>query len=187
MLTPFPQRTERDTLAALPGGAGNRHARGPAVADDSRDTPRPFDVRTVEYLLRLMTEHDLSEVEFQKGDHRIRLCKEPKAAPAAAVPGNPAAPAAGLPAQPTSPVPAKSFHEIKSELPGTFYTRPAPDKPEFVKVGSKVTPDTIVCLIIAMKVENPIRAGVSGTVVEVVAQNEQFVDFNAVLFRVDPG
>ncbi|MBX9579606.1 MAG: acetyl-CoA carboxylase, biotin carboxyl carrier protein, partial [Gemmataceae bacterium] len=82
--------------------------------------------------------------------------------------------------------PAKKLLEIKSELVGTFYARPAPDKPEFVKVGSRVTPDTTVCLVIAMKVNNEIKAGVSGTIAEVVARNEDFVDFDAVLFRVDP-
>ncbi|MFO0803820.1 MAG: biotin/lipoyl-containing protein [Gemmataceae bacterium] len=163
------------------------------MADEKQDTPRPFDVKTVEYLLRLMSDHELSEVDLKEGDQRIRLRKGSLAVPAfvpapvAATPAapQPAAPAAASPPPPAAP--AKSnLLEIKSELPGTFYTRPAPDKPEFVKVGSKVTPDTVVCFVSAMKVNTPIQAGVAGTIAEVVAKNDEFVDYGAVLFRVNP-
>ena len=164
------------------------------MADDKRDTPRPFDVKTVEYLLKLMTEHDLSEVELKEGDQRIRLrkgmaCPPAAFAPAAVAPSPPVA-TGGLNTpggqHPPPAAPSKKYHEIKSELPGTFYTRPAPDKPEFVKVGSRVNPDTVVCYVSAMKLNNEVRAGVSGTVAEVVAKNEDFVDYGTVLFRVDP-
>jgi acetyl-CoA carboxylase biotin carboxyl carrier protein len=160
------------------------------VADEKQDTPRPFDVKTVEYLLRLMTDHDLSEVDLKEGDQRIRLRKGPPAnsvAPATMpAPIAPASTAAAPTPASHAPPPASKYHEIKSELPGTFYTRPAPDKPEFVKVGSKVAPDTVVCYVSAMKLNNEVRAGVSGTVVEVVAKNDEFVDYGTVLFRVDP-
>ena len=164
------------------------------MADEKQDKPRPFDVKTVEYLLRLMTDHELSEVDLKEGDQRIRLRKGPLSLPANSFP-----PAAALaPVAPTTtaahvpspsshaPPPPAKYHEIKSELPGTFYTRSAPDKPEFVKVGSKVAPDTVVCYVSAMKLNNEVRAGVSGTVVEVVAKNDEFVDYGTVLFRVDP-
>jgi acetyl-CoA carboxylase biotin carboxyl carrier protein len=165
------------------------------VADEKQDAPRPFDVKTVEYLLRLMAAHELSEIDLKEGDQRIRLRKgvgfplnftpPPVAAPAGGVtsPGPP--PVNAQPAPPPS-APAKKYHEIKSELPGTFYTRPAPDKPEFVKVGSRVTPETVVCYVTAMKVNNEIKAGVSGTIAQVVARNDEFVDYGAVLFLVDP-
>jgi acetyl-CoA carboxylase biotin carboxyl carrier protein len=164
------------------------------VPDDTQDAPRPFDVKTVEYLLRLMTDHDLSEVDLKEGDQRIRLRKGPVGIPmafapaaAAPVPQSHTAPPAGgsAPASPPPPPAASKHHEIKSELPGTFYTRPAPDKPEFVKVGSRVTPDTVVCYVSAMKLNNEVRAGVTGTIVEVVAKNDEFVDYGTVLFRVD--
>ncbi len=166
------------------------------MADDKRDAPRPFDVKTVEYLLRLMSDHELSEIDLKEGDQRIRLRKGGDApvvvaAPVAHAPQHhaaAAAPAASPPPPAASAAPAgKKLLEIKSELIGTFYTKPAPDKPEFVKVGTRVTPDTTVCIVMAMKVNNEIKAGVSGTVTEVVAKNEDFVDFNSVLFRVDPG
>jgi acetyl-CoA carboxylase biotin carboxyl carrier protein len=171
------------------------------VSDEKRDTPRPFDVRTVEYLLKLMTEHDLAEVDLKEGDQRIRLRKgaaippaflptPPQyvhAAPLVPVPVNSpqSATATPVPSAPVSPV--KKYHEIKSEVVGTFYTRPHPDKPEFVKLGSRVTPDTIVGIVMAMKVNNEIKAECNGTIVEVVAKNDQSVDYNAVLYLVDIG
>lgn len=171
------------------------------MADDKRDAPRPFDVKTVEHLLRLMTEHDLSEVDLKEGDERIRLRKgsafpvgfaAPLAPahhaapqPTAHQPAAPAhQPAAGQAAQPAPA--ASKYHEIKSPMVGTFYSRPKPDKPDFVSPGSRVTPDTVVCLIEAMKLYNDIKADVSGTVKEVCVKNGDFVEYNQVLFRVDP-
>ena len=157
------------------------------MADETQDTPRPFDVKTVEYLLRLMTEHELSEVDLKEGDQRIRLRKGSFAAPIAPAPAPVASAPAPVSTASTPVAPAVSrYFEIKSDSPGAFYARPAPDKPEFVKVGSKVTPDTVVCYVTAMKVNSEVKAGIGGTVVEVVAKNEEFVDFGTVLFRVDP-
>ncbi|MCE9567554.1 MAG: acetyl-CoA carboxylase, biotin carboxyl carrier protein [Planctomycetes bacterium] len=144
-----------------------------------------------------MTDHDLAEVDLKEADQRIRLRKGsaiqaglPPAPVSYAAPPTAAhpAPAVTAPTPATQPpVPTKKLLEIKSELVGAFYTRPSPDKPEYVKVGSKVNPDTTVCVVVAMKVNNEIKAGCSGTIVEVVAKNEDYVEFNAVLFRVDPG
>jgi acetyl-CoA carboxylase biotin carboxyl carrier protein len=168
------------------------------VADDKRDAPRPFDVRTVEYLLKLMSEHDLSEVELKEGDQRIRLRKG-AAIPAAflpapphyAGPNNPGpAPAnhpnstSNAPAAP--PVLGRNLAEIKSPMVGTFYARPKPDKPDYVSVGSKVTAKTVVCQVEAMKLFNEIAAEVSGTVVEVCVKNGDPIEYNQVLFRVEP-
>jgi acetyl-CoA carboxylase biotin carboxyl carrier protein len=169
------------------------------VADDKRDAPRPFDVRTVEYLLKLMTEHDLAEVDLKEGDQRIRLRKgspvppnflpAPQPAPHAAAPAVAHAPAPNpaahpAPAQPAAP--AKKLFEIKSPMVGTFYAKPKPDKPDYVSVGSPVTPKTVVCLIEAMKLYNEITADCTGTVAEVCVTNGDFVEFNQVLFRVEP-
>ncbi|WP_439631195.1 acetyl-CoA carboxylase biotin carboxyl carrier protein [Gemmata sp.] len=168
------------------------------MADDKRDTPRPFDVTTVEYLLKLMTEHDLAEVDLTEGEHRIRLRKG-SAIPGRYVAGPPAAypapqPAGPAPAAPQPPAaapqpaaPARNLLEIKSPMVGTYYSRPKPDKPDYVALGSAVRPDTVVCLIEAMKLYNDIKAEVSGKVAEVCVKNGDFVEFNQVLFRVEPG
>ena len=143
------------------------------MADDKRDAPRPFDVKTVEYLLKLMSEHDLAVVDLQEGDQRIRLRK------GGVAPGTPGTPSA-------APAPAKNLVEIKSPMVGTFYSKPDPKQPDFVSVGSKVTPKTTVCTIEAMKTYNPVQAECSGTVAEVCVKSGDFVEYNTVLFRVEP-
>jgi acetyl-CoA carboxylase biotin carboxyl carrier protein len=157
------------------------------VADD-REIPRPFDVRTIRYLVRLMSHHDLSEIDLAEGDLRIRIRRGPRvvqtAAPLAAL-----APASG-PAAPT-PTPAaekptSKLIDIKSPTVGTFYAQRDPGSPPFVTVGDRVHPTKVVCLIEAMKVYNDIQADVSGVIREVCVNNKESVEFNTVLFRVDP-
>jgi len=75
---------------------------------------------------------------------------------------------------------------IESPMVGTFYTAPGPGKPAFVQVGSKVGPDTIVCLIEAMKIFNEIKAETSGTVEAILAKNASAVEFGQPLFRIRP-
>lgn len=74
---------------------------------------------------------------------------------------------------------------IKSPLVGTFYTSPAPGEPAFIKPGDKVTPDTIVCIVEAMKVMNEVRAGVSGTVKSILIDDGSPVEFDTKLIQVD--
>jgi acetyl-CoA carboxylase biotin carboxyl carrier protein len=164
------------------------------VADDKRDAPRPFDVRTVEYLLKLMSEHDLAEVDLKEGDQRIRLRKgsaipaalypAPVAHATAAVP-HPTAPGAHSSA-PAPPAPTRNLIEIKSPMVGTFYGKPDPKKPDYVTIGSKVTPKTVVCTIEAMKIYNEVHADCHGTVVEICVKSGEGVEFEQPLFRVDP-
>ena len=158
---------------------------------EASEKPRPFDVRTIEYLVRLMTEHDLSEIDLSEGDERIRLRRgsrlvaAPHAASApASAPAPHPAPSAAPPA--TAEKPGKKLLEIKSPTVGTFYAQREPGAPPYVSLGTRVTPTTVVGLIMAMKVNNEIQAECSGTVVEVCVKNEEFVEFNTVLFRVDP-
>ena len=73
---------------------------------------------------------------------------------------------------------------ILSPTIGTYYSRPKPDAKDFVKVGDKVTPDTIVCLVEAMKMFNEIPAGVSGTIVEILVNSEDAVHVDMPLFRI---
>jgi acetyl-CoA carboxylase biotin carboxyl carrier protein len=139
-----------------------------------------------------MARHELTEIALQEGEHRIRLRKggAPVFVPAPTPVGQPYPAGAATPegnSAPTGPAtPTKKYHEIKSEMVGTFYSKPKPDKPDYVSVGSAVKPDTVVCQIEAMKIFNEVQAGVSGTVVEVCVKNADFVEFGTVLFRVDP-
>lgn len=156
--------------------------------------PRPFDVRTVRYLVRLMGRYDLGEIDLHEGDRRIRLRRGSRAGtpPASAAPAAPPVHAHTAPPAPSDPAPAaakpeKKYHLIKSETPGTFYARPKPELGPYVTVGSKVVKDkTVVCQIEAMKVFNEIVADCTGTIAEVCVENGQAVEYGSVLFKVDP-
>lgn len=100
-----------------------------------------------------------------------------------AAPAPSAAPVAATPA--AAPVKdVSNLKEIKSPMVGTFYASPSPDAPPFVSAGQAVTPDTVVCIIEAMKVMNEIKAEVAGTVAEICAENGKPVQFGQALFRV---
>src|SRR5262249_47826127 len=127
------------------------------VAEDA-NKPDPFDVQTVKALVALMSRHDLSEIDLRDGPLRIRIRRGPPGGvmtapapvvvPAVSAPVPAAVPAAAPPPAPKAPdKPAKALHEIKSETPGTFYAAPNPGAEPFVRVGSRVTPTTIVCII----------------------------------------
>ena len=75
---------------------------------------------------------------------------------------------------------------IRSPMIGTFYTANEPAAEPFVRVGARVEPDTVVCIVEAMKVFNPIPAEISGTIMEILVKNGQAVEFNQPLFRVRP-
>jgi len=90
-------------------------------------------------------------------------------------------------AAPSAPVAAEApsnLTEIKSPMVGTFYASPSPDSPAYVSVGQAVTPDTVVCIVEAMKVMNEIKAEVSGVIAEIAAENGKPVQFGQALFRV---
>jgi len=82
--------------------------------------------------------------------------------------------------------PAEKLPAIESPMVGTFYASAGPDKAPFVGVGSKIGPDTTVCLIEAMKIFNEIKAETSGTVEEVLVKSGQPVEFGQALYRIRP-
>ena len=143
------------------------------MADDASEKPNPFDVGTIKNLVALMSRHDLSEIDLSMGDQRIRLRRgsritaTPVAFPTSAMPAPTAAPAPAVssskPAAPEKP--ARTRLEIKRETPGTFYAKQNPEAPQpFVMVGSRVKPDTVVCIIEAMKIYNEVPAGCTGVI-----------------------
>jgi acetyl-CoA carboxylase biotin carboxyl carrier protein len=143
-----------------------------------------------------MSTHDLSEIDLREGDLRIRLRRGAGDAPVVQTTAPPALAAAPLTPTAALPVPtapsaaeprnAKPLSTIKSPTPGTFYLAASPDAQAFVKVGSRVAPNTVVCVIEAMKIFNEITADCSGVITEVCVDNQQAVEYNQVLFKVDP-
>jgi acetyl-CoA carboxylase biotin carboxyl carrier protein len=163
------------------------------VTEDGSKIPSPFDVRTIRHLVALMSRHDLSEIDLREGDLRIRLRRGPRgvsvAAPLPAAPAAPPPPPSAVgPAAPPpgADKPDHPVHLIKSPTPGTFYAASSPDAQPFVRVGSRVTPTTVVGIIEAMKIFNEIQAECNGVVREILVENQQPVEYGQVLFKVDP-
>jgi acetyl-CoA carboxylase biotin carboxyl carrier protein len=161
------------------------------VADEPKNDRGPFDVPTIRLLAALMSRHELSEIDLRDGDQRIRLLRggqvvttvsaPPVHASAPAATSQPAANPAAAAEKPT-----KHLVEIKSELVGTFYSRPSPEAESYIKLGGKVTPTTVVGLVEAMKLYNDVQAGCSGVIAEILVENQEAVEYGQVLFRVDP-
>lgn len=120
----------------------------------------------------------VTKAESGNNRHTVTVAAPPAAAPA------PAAPAASPPPPPAAP--PSSLVEIKSPMVGTFYRSPEPGAEAYVKVGSRVAPGQVVCIIEAMKIMNEIESEVSGVVKETLLENAQPVEFGQPLFRVDP-
>jgi len=165
------------------------------VAEKPNSKTNPFEVETIRDLVRLMSKHGLSELDLQDGEKKIRLKKEGLSAPVfAPIMQQQPAPVLQQPAQAqaatTAPVAApaanKNLIEIKSPTPGTFYSQEKPGSPPYVAVGAKINPKTVVCQIEAMKLFNEIAAECTGTIVEILIENKQPVEYGQVLFRVDP-
>jgi acetyl-CoA carboxylase biotin carboxyl carrier protein len=154
------------------------------------------DLEKIKELIEIMKTNDLLEAEIKHGEDRIFLKRCQPQLPQVVVPmvGSPPAIPAGLGGtgvaaplgEPTVPKKEENLVEIKSPIVGTFYATASPDSGSYVAVGSHVTPQTVVCIIEAMKVMNEIKAEVSGTIVEVLVTNGQAVEYGQVLFRVKP-
>lgn len=159
-------------------------------------------------LIKLAAKLEVREVQIEKKDFKlvIKTDKPVKTtniighAPAMAMPSMPAsapaaAPAAAAPpasdAKATPPVEAApandaSLIEVKSPMIGTFYRSSGPDKPAFVKVGDTIAKGDVVCIVEAMKLFNEIESEVSGEIVKVLIDDSTPVEYDQVLFLVDP-
>lgn len=156
-------------------------------------TEKDTDFQKIKKLIKIMKDNDLVEIEIKHSDDKILLKRFQPQQTAVAMPmiGRdaflPAVPEGGGVDKPDSGVQKPNdLVEIKSPIVGTFYATPSPDAESFVETGSGVNPQTVVCIIEAMKVMNEIKAETSGKIVEILATNGQAVEFGQVLFRVKP-
>jgi len=152
------------------------------------------DLERIRKLVEMMKANGLIEVEIQHGDERICLKRfVPQVSPTGTTTG------AVVGAEQRAQVPVEAVGkaemgpeveqeeelvDIKSPIVGTFYEAPSPDSEPYVEIGSHVEPQTVVCIIEAMKVMNEIKAETSGTIVEKLVRNGQAVEYGQVLFRV---
>jgi acetyl-CoA carboxylase biotin carboxyl carrier protein len=140
------------------------------------------DLKDIKAIIDLMKKNDLSVFEMEKDGFRLKLCKGLGDQPVVMSSTAPAV--ANGPTGAATPAESAATKEIVSPMVGTFYRAASPDSSPFVDVGTKVTEDTVVCIIEAMKVMNEIKAETSGVIAEVVAENTKPVQFGQVLFRV---
>ncbi|KAF0170335.1 MAG: acetyl-CoA carboxylase biotin carboxyl carrier protein [Limisphaerales bacterium] len=152
-----------------------------------------MDLKDIKAIIDLMKKNSISEFELEKQEFKIRLKRGNLNGPAAYddAPGVPqyatAAPVAALPAPAAAPVsPTAGDAEIKSPMIGTLYRSPSPEAAPYVDIGSEVGPDTVVCIIEAMKVMNEIKAETRGIITAVVAENSKPVEFGQALFKIRP-
>ncbi|MCX5644945.1 MAG: acetyl-CoA carboxylase biotin carboxyl carrier protein [Phycisphaerae bacterium] len=152
------------------------------------------DVQKIKELIEIMKENDLVKIDIRHGEDYVSLQRAqpqllgtPMGPMLASAPGVPVmvaqTPAGG---RATGQGKGEGLLEVRSPIVGTFYEAPSPDSQPYVEAGSHVDPQTVVCIIEAMKVMNEIKAEVSGTVVERTAANGQAVEYGQVLFRVRP-
>lgn len=156
-----------------------------------------IDIRKLKELVRLMVVSDLIELDLRDDKEQVTIRRPSPAAvphivtaPVAAPVAMPAAMATPAASTAVATAPASAAVDsrltIASPMVGTFYAASGPDKPPFVKVGDSVGPETVVCLVEAMKVFNEIKAECAGVVDEVVVASGKPVEFGQPLFRIRP-
>ena len=156
------------------------------------------EIQQIEQLLQFMTEHNLEEFEYSRGDLRIRLRKPSTGVAVAAIRGTAApeninggtfdaAQAAGGAATAASEAQStEGLHLVKSPIVGTYYGSPSPESEAFVKVGARVENGQTLCIVEAMKLMNEIEADVSGEVVRIFVETGQPVEYGQPLFGIRP-
>ena len=153
-----------------------------------------MDLKDIKAIIDLMKKNSITEFELERQDSKIRLKRglnggvpavsdeppvsfpQPGGVPQAATPASAAPP----------PAAATGEIEIKSPMIGTFYRAPSPEAGSYVEVGTEVNPDTVVCIIEAMKVMNEIKAEVKGVITQILVENAKPVEFGQPLFKVRP-
>jgi acetyl-CoA carboxylase biotin carboxyl carrier protein len=154
------------------------------------------DLKDIKAIIDLMKKNSVSEFELEKQDFKIRL-KRGMNGGQAAVPGDEPPSVAYVPQPAMLATPAATAGgssgpevstdiEIKSPMIGTFYRSPSPESGAYAEIGTEVNPDTVVCIIEAMKVMNEIKAEVKGVITQALVENAKPVEFGQPLFKVRP-
>ena len=163
-------------------------------------------LKELQELMKLMKRHNLVEFNMKDGEFEISMRSEAEASPAPPLPmhavpaptyAQPAPPPAQAAPAPVAAAPAAATKQdetagegklvpIKSPMPGTFYRASSPDKPPFAKVGDVVEAGQVVCVIEAMKLFNELESEIGGRIVKVLVEDAQPVEYDQVLFMVEP-
>ncbi len=153
-----------------------------------------MDLKDIKAIIDLMRKNSVTEFELEKQDFKIRLKRGVNGGAAVVAYEDPPSmtimqPPAAIAVPPTPvqpPAPASNELEIKSPMIGTFYRAPSPESAPYVEVGTEVSPETVVCIIEAMKVMNEIKAEARGVITQVLIENAKPVEFGQALFKIRP-
>ncbi|NTV98067.1 MAG: acetyl-CoA carboxylase biotin carboxyl carrier protein [Chlorobiaceae bacterium] len=148
----------------------------------------------IKQLIEIINSSDLQETIIEEGDFKITLRRFSSAAapvPSVSVQTAPPPQTFALPSAQPQPTAAKSeqvtgYVDVRSPIVGTFYQAASPDSPPFVSINDTVKKGDVLCIIEAMKLMNEIEAEISGTVVEILVENGQAVEYDQPLFRIKP-
>lgn len=159
-----------------------------------------MNIDEIRKLVDIIKENELTEFELDEGDFSIRIRRGGEGIPGVIHPAHhyaspmiPASHPSGLSAhapaagERAAPKAEEGVEIIPSPMVGTFYRAPSPDSKPFVTEGDKVTPETVICIIEAMKVMNEIQAETKGTILEVLLEDGDVVEFGQPLFKVKKG
>ncbi len=171
--------------------------------------------KEIQELIKLINKSNLTEFKMKDGDFELKIrtkkygknkpttvltTPQQQIVPMQAAMPQAFAPAPAAPAATDTPAPAPAatteeatpseettnYIEVKSPIVGTFYRAASPEKPPYVKVGDTIEKGSVVCIVEAMKLFNEIESEVSGKIVKVVVEDAQPVEYDQVLFLVDP-
>lgn len=158
-----------------------------------------MDLKEIQNLIKFVSNSGVAEVKLETGEIKITIRttlegnspdityvqQAPMQQALSAAP----APATSAPATPAAPAASdenSKYVTIKSPMIGTFYRKPAPDKPTFVEVGSTIGKGDVLCVVEAMKLFNEIEAEITGKIVKILVDDMSPVEFDQPLFLVDP-
>jgi len=153
------------------------------------------DLKDIKAIIDLMKKNSITEFELEEKDSKLRLKRGLNGGSSVAAPTEDIVPMVSLPvsaapmtaaAPVAAPVANSGEIDIKSPMIGTFYRTPSPEAAAYVEPGTEVTPDTVVCIIEAMKVMNEIKSEVKGVVTQLLVENGKPVEFGQPLFKVRP-
>lgn len=159
-----------------------------------------MDLKQIHDLIKIINKSNIGEISIEDKDGKVTIKQKeepvvtvaaapqqvynvaPAAAPAPVAAAAPQPAAASAPAAPK----ADNLITIKSPMIGTFYRRPSPDKPNFAEIGTEIIPGKTICIIEAMKLFNEIEAEISGTIVKILVEDNNPVEYDQPLFLVEP-
>lgn len=147
-----------------------------------------LDLDQLRELIQILDESNLTEIEIEHDDDRIRVRRDPAPVAGAVTSRSVLAERPTRPSHlPPAPAPTEQdgFY-VTSPFVGTFYRAPSPESDPFVEVGDAIAPGQVLCIVEAMKLMNEIEAEVPGTVVEILVENGKPVEYGDRLFRIEP-